>query len=329
MCQACHTYLPHGDADGEQVGCLVCHSGHSYHPQTPNYFVLRNNTSTTTFGAVAGLDYSSGSVLDPALKRNAWGDNNNTTATGFCERCHGEHDTHGRNQDCTSCHLHQQPGNTYSFEANCTACHAHPPEWGSHQAHTSGGRMLEPLSCAACHATSLHRNELSEVRYDPADSRLTGAGYSDQGGDESSRYLYPAGYGQTPAYGNCTTLYCHSAGLPFDKQNTYQQPTWGGGAQSCASCHAAGGVDSGLSGRHDAHLSGSGEKPYAFDCVRCHATTVNAGQTIKDPALHVNREKDVAFSEGGSYGGEHACVNTYCHSDGRRHSKSNGATLRR
>lgn len=323
LCQACHTYLEHGDASGEKAGCLVCHGGHAYDPTAPNGFVLRKIAATATFGEVSGLVYSSPEVLNAALKYTFWNDRTDGTADGYCEKCHGDAGTigagagqyHVRTAVCTDCHVHNRPGNAYSFEPNCGACHAFPPAWGSHQAHLADGRLLAPLACGTCHKASGHRNDLSEVRFDPADPRLAGASYSDQGGDETSRYTPAGGYSAEPAYGSCGSLYCHSNAAPFDGLNVFRNPLWGGEAQSCASCHGSGGRTTSLSGRHGGHTDAT---TYGFACPKCHADTVTAEAAIGDNSRHVNQVKDVSFASGGAYdAGTRACTTTYCHSDGR------------
>ncbi|MDO3378767.1 cytochrome c3 family protein [Geoalkalibacter halelectricus] len=134
LCQACHTYKAHGSPN-EEVGCLVCHSGHSYNHGEVNYFVLRNQAQTATFGAVGGLRYTAlpdvhgGSSTVAAQWAGMPG-----AADGFCERCHGELTTmpnssraHMEGENCLDCHSHNAPDMTYSFGANCTDCHGFPP----------------------------------------------------------------------------------------------------------------------------------------------------------------------------------------------------------
>jgi len=141
LCQACHTYQVHGSSTGgEQVGCLVCHSGHVYvEGQAPNYFVLRNQMTTATFGTVTDQVYNDAQIiLDPDNKYLFWNDRFDGTAIGFCEKCHGSVETlpgtwHDQNAVCTGCHGHNYGfGATLSFQPNVSdcstqSCHGWPP----------------------------------------------------------------------------------------------------------------------------------------------------------------------------------------------------------
>lgn len=133
LCQSCHTYQEHGkvgnDAFGSgvgdvQIGCLVCHSGHSYDETAPNYFVLRKTVDTLAagFGPKATL-YTTSST--------SWG--------SYCGSCHDINNipdpglrgaAHSAAEDCTMCHEHN--ATTYSFGkassgTACSSCHGAPP----------------------------------------------------------------------------------------------------------------------------------------------------------------------------------------------------------
>jgi predicted CXXCH cytochrome family protein len=132
LCQTCHTYAEHGNNPGEKAGCLVCHSGHSYDPEYPNYFVLRKLAATATYNTVTGLDYSSPAVLDEAQKHTFWNDGSDGTADGYCEKCHGD--------------AAALPGSIHTSTSVCTDCHKHSAEDGGSFGHPGGG------DCTACHA---------------------------------------------------------------------------------------------------------------------------------------------------------------------------------
>lgn len=335
LCQTCHTYKTHGRAadGGPLLGCLDCHSGHSYNAGDPYFFVLRKqafnpltDAPVTFTGYVNGgirYAYNSLGVLNPAETWKYWNDRGDGQATGYCETCHGDvkdlpGSYHHADAVCTGCHQHQ--GENYSFEASCDGCHAYPAEWGSHPAHLSADRMLAPLDCATCHKTAEHLNSLSEVRFDAGDTRVVGATYSD--GAETSRYRDEGGtliFSGTPAYTSCGNLYCHSNAAPVGGVNSFKNPTWGAAAMTCASCHDGGGGTTTLSQRHRVHTDGT---TYAISCEKCHQATVSDSATISAPDKHVNRVKDVAFAGQngltGSYNSATAtCDATYCHSDGR------------
>lgn len=182
LCQSCHKYVKHGDSVGEQPGCLVCHSGHCFDADFPNYFVLRKSATTITYNTVTGLDYSSPSVLDKNLKYTFWNDRVDGTANGYCEKCHGDAkdigsgagNYHTAASVCTDCHNH--PGATFvdhsgASGSGCIACHGHnagyeyaPGQFSegrgtshSHSTHTENDAddLKGPfVDCDACHDTS-------------------------------------------------------------------------------------------------------------------------------------------------------------------------------
>lgn len=137
LCQTCHTYKNHGNPDlfQEDVGCLVCHSGHAYNGGVSNYYVLRNAMTTATFGLKTNALYTP--LTDLFLM-------NKKDGSGLCERCHGlssaitNHSiaiggTDDRYlQNCKDCHKHNNAGTTFSWkwDANilvCGDCHGFPP----------------------------------------------------------------------------------------------------------------------------------------------------------------------------------------------------------
>lgn len=175
LCQSCHTYSAHGGTTVGTAGCMVCHSGHSYDPVAPNYFVLRKTATKPDGTVVTDLNYSNAGVLVPADKYKFWNDRTDGTADGYCERCHGDakdisdREYHVTNAVCTDCHKHN--GELGAFGANCGACHgnadtdnawpdglannilpayAWADDAGSHAVHVAaiGTRNL---SCPSCH----------------------------------------------------------------------------------------------------------------------------------------------------------------------------------
>ena len=355
LCQTCHTYGEHGDDTGEKVGCLICHSGHSYDPDFPNYYVLRKSAETTTYNTVTALDYSSPSVLDEGLKYTFWNDQTDGTANGYCEKCHGDAvtigigagDYHIAAAICTDCHSHDGMTGS-SFSADCDACHAYPPAWQSHGIHLDRGRLSNTPSCDTCHKTSVHLNDLSEIRFDPDDLRVDSGTYS---GTEPSRYTVASGYNSTtPAYGQCDNVYCHSnvQGQADPTQAPdYQTPSWGGSVVgACKACHN-GGAHPGstpamATGSHTAHLA------YIFGntgtimscqachylgesatCVPCHMNNVDYGDdTYNRMDKHVDGIINVDFHPTAAgatavYSGDTipqtaygSCDTAYCHSLG-------------
>ncbi|WP_305046013.1 multiheme c-type cytochrome [Geoalkalibacter sp.] len=248
LCQSCHTYNAHGDMSngGEEVGCLVCHGGHSLNGGNPNYFVLRRDVTTDTFGAKTGLNYSSSSVLNPALKAGFWNDGIDGSAQGYCEKCHGDAkdigagagDYHVASAVCTDCHNHYSGPDSHSFGAagSCNACHGYPPT----QNLASGTLGGEGRAGYAVHAIKGYNYLTSGVFKDEAATPHAshaggGAGqyrfscnachknYQHDTGTFQDVFLAPAdalssaGGALAPAYngaggGSCNNLYCHSNG---------------------------------------------------------------------------------------------------------------------
>ena len=309
-----------------EFDCKTCHLRNS-----PNIKLVRETLAVTDPASsdqlpiqTAGGSVRFSSTVPGSADLGDDGRIPNTASTNICEACHSKNKFHnysvtnntsGRTDhqnksDCVGCHQHQE-----GFRVACNGCHADPPGWGSHPAHLLEGRMAAPAACTACHQNSVHQNNLSEVRFDPLEARVAGATYGDPDGSEATRYTETGGYVYTPAYGSCDQLYCHSNGIPFDGTVAYRQPTWGGAAQNCTSCHDGGGALTTLSGRHSRHTEAG---KYDYDCAKCHAATVVDRSSIGDNTRHVNREKEVSFAAGGSYDKTgRGCASTYCHGDGR------------
>ncbi|WP_246559330.1 CxxxxCH/CxxCH domain c-type cytochrome [Citrifermentans pelophilum] len=234
---------------------------------------------------------------------------------------------------CTNvnCHFEQitpKWGSTpYVPVSNCNSCHGFPPADGSHPAATGSGKKHQAYygasgSCSRCHfdhlasespfahATSAGKRGLAVVFATPPNN---GGNYS---GDVSyATYLHKTAEQRN---GSCTNLYCHSNG---NDGPPLVVPVWGGSLPTdCSGCHSFGGAATSLSGRHDRHTDA---ERYRFTCERCHKDSVDGANTIINTGLHVNRVKDVAFRDGGAYGSDKSCSNTYCHSDGR-----NGAPVK-
>jgi len=308
---------------GGKYGRFTCNTCHQ--KGSGNAKQVKAGLTVTDSGSSDQLpiEVDGGSVVfDSTLSGSAnLGDDSRNPATSssnICEACHSQTDfhrydttgqpggtAHYNKSDCIKCHNHQA-----GFKAGCDGCHANPPVWNSHPAHLDAGRMLTALSCPTCHQGSAHLSGASEVNFDPAETRLAGASYVDA--DQTSRYTEAGGYVDTPAYVSCQAVYCHSNGNPFDGAISYQNPTWGGAAMTCSSCHDHAGDATTLSSNHPKHVG----TLYNFDCSKCHAATVSDSNTISDNRLHLNEQKDVSLAGGGTYtAATRACDNLYCHSD--------------
>jgi len=187
--------------------------------------------------------------------------------------------------------------------------------------HKSGPNALDTdpaaLNCLGCHnsypnrvaGNIIHADGKVDIIFDPD-------------------FVEAATYNGTPAVGDgfgsssCDNTYCHSDGTAVSTASvtTNSTPAWGSaGPLACSSCH--GGTVTGpaypsstpKTNSHSAHTP-------TYGCVECHASTVNAGNTIISTIEHVDKSYDVSGPQIGSYsfaltGGN--CTSTYCHSDGK------------
>jgi len=346
LCQACHDYAIHGTADESPIGCLVCHSGHSYDPDFPNYFVLRKEVSTTPFGDASGLDYSS--------LPGVWDDGINSTADGYCEKCHGDvaggaafsdgRPTHASGEVCSDCHTH--PGGFAG--AGCDGCHGYPPPPAAtgyalnennlhHQAHAGG--VPYSFTCTYCHNAGTDASTHNQGTFQ--DVYVGGFAIDD--------FVDRAG-ALTPSYTGgtytCAAVYCHSNGAKRtgDGSVSYKTAsiTWTvGQTVNCFSCHGNDettmlAADRDNSAAHIAHLGG-GDYSKTYSCKFCHVDTAinsTALATDAEGTFHVNGSHDVGFDtttdnlgngtlsfDSGTYPTGFdlttgACM-VYCHSDGK------------
>jgi len=311
------------DAKYGEFVCLTCHGLNTGNIKRVKADIVVTDTgSTDTFPIQDDIGTVTFQTTLPG--QSDFGDDEELPTDSshhICEACHSQNKFHNYNsavntegsdhynrEDCTSCHQHKE-----GFKPGCVGCHPEEPTMASHDEHLNSAILAVDLGCQTCHSNSVHRNTLSEVRFDSSDPAVSGASYSEEGGDESSCFDEVSGYCGTPTYGTCDNLYCHSNADPLSGANTYAQPIWGGAQMVCDSCHDTGGALTDLSTRHDIHTDFT---TYDFSCAKCHIATVYNSTTIKDAAQHIDLQKDVVFSSGGTYNSALVCSSTYCHSDG-------------
>ena len=346
LCQACHDYAIHGTVDESPIGCLDCHSGHSYDPDFPNYFILRKNVSTVPFGDKTDLDYSS--------LPGVWDDGVNSTADGYCEKCHGDvaggasfsdgRPTHSSGEVCRDCHTH--PGGFAG--AGCDGCHGYPPPPAAtgyalnennlhHMAHAGG--IPYSFACTYCHnaGTDASTHNMGSFQ----DVYVGGFGIDDF--IDRAGAISPSYDGGTYA---CTAVYCHSNGgkRTGDGSVSYKTAsiTWSvGQVVLCSSCHGNTAATMAVADRdnsvaHVAHLGG-GDYSKTYSCKFCHVDTAATANSLVAGAAgtyHVNGSHDVGFDtttdnlgngtlsyDSGTYStgfdlDTGACM-VYCHSDGK------------
>lgn len=318
LCQSCHSYSSHGGR-GEQVGCLVCHSGHSYDPAAPNYFVLRKAAATTAFGAVTGLDFSSPDVLLDGEKYKFWNDRIDGSAGGYCEKCHGDAggiglgagSYHVASAVCTNCHRH---GNEVgAFSANCGDCHGNSvsqASWpdslannsqpayawaddaGSHAVHVAAIGTGN-LSCAACHpgnppvdhylddSTGVQQAEVTRMD-------TNGDGVIDywQYAEGATATSGPPVYLQTAAIADDVNAYYRTTNKTCYNISCHGNVDLAWGATGCLACH---GVEQGARAAIVGQFAASshhiqGATLTAAHCYQCHWEAKSDGSV--NPAYH-------------------------------------------
>jgi predicted CxxxxCH...CXXCH cytochrome family protein len=209
----------------------------------------------------------------------------------------------------------------YTAPNDCNQCHGFPPTSGNHPSVSGIGKKHGDYygvgataadACRHCHTTHTtfahatsagKRSLIVQFKVFP---NVSGA-YS---GDVSYPTYLPSA---APARnGTCSSLYCHTNGR---NGNPLQVPQWGGTLAGCRGCHGSAG-DAALSGAHAGHTKGP--QP-AFACERCHSATANSTGGIKDFTAHLNRQVDIAFSDGqGAFEPtDKSCSATRCHTDGQ------------
>jgi len=210
----------------------------------------------------------------------------------------------------------------YTIPNGCDKCHGFAPTSGNHPATSGIGKKHGDYygvagtvanSCQYCHVTHNSFDHATSAGKRGLIVRF-GTFPNLSGGNYSRDVSYPAYLPSNSPLrnGSCTSLYCHTngrGGAPL------QQPQWGGSLTGCIGCHGGPAATS-LSGAHAVHTKGP--QP-AFVCERCHSATATGSNAIKNLPSHLNRQKDIVFSDGqGSFlSADKSCTGTICHTDGQ------------
>lgn len=228
-----------------------------------------------------------------------------------CRLCHGMDLTGSdREPSCDICHT---PADPRAWRTDCVFCHGGvenpsgaPPKnldgtltsqgasFPAHDVHVTSV-MTAALDCVECHVQPNDVLSMAHVFDDSA-----GVAEVDLGGGRSPGGEYDSVTG-------CSSLYCHGTGRGDDGSVSMSSPP-----MSCASCHADANSSSSdlatMSGLHSFHiLIGAG-------CQDCHQATTADGATITTPALHINGQRDSAFSAPGfTYDRAEQSCNGTCH----------------
>lgn len=229
---------------------------------------------------------------------------------GDCRVCHGQDLTGGSSGvTCDDCHAP-------TWRTDCVWCHGGtqnntgaPPQdiddntdpetisFTAHSAHVTTTAVHGAYDCVQCHKKPLDILDYGHVVRD----NTPGFGEVYYGGGISTIATY--------YQGTCSNTYCHGNG------SIGGEITDGDGPLNCASCHPDTNTPAAwntLSGKHELHLS------EGVTCDECHSTVVGPNETITNPALHVNGDKDVAPT-GVTWNGS-SCTGS-CH--GHNHDNDN------
>ncbi len=348
LCQTCHTHKLHGT--GTPIGCLDCHGGHSYNGGTPNYFILRDQTTKPPSNVVIdNLRYLDLTTTRGGTKSVAdvWAGEVVGDTAGYCERCHGDVATmagsireHSEGENCEPCHPHGGASNSFEAVGGCDTCHGAPPTQNvaggdagyatgytplknesttPHAAHAGGGGNYT-FSCATCHLNHNHVNNIFQEVFLGSDHALATGN-----GNMAPTY-------NSAGLGTCSNVYCHSNGgaRTGDASRNYVAatiPGWDLGSTSgaittCTACHGNNtpNMNGKNSARHQQHVA-------KYFCGTCHLNTATDANTLKMGAIggtHVNNNPDVVFDTNvviavgaTPYNIVTGVCAVYCHSDGR------------
>lgn len=303
-------------AKNRSMVCNTCHNGYKNKTMPSSSIDIGFAINGTNFpgfnGSATGGTYTNTNTLNAPYAFSGAVSTTGVNQTCANVYCHGGTLTGGSNTT---------PNWTATNQAVCGNCHgvtaAAPPTTGGHLRHAGSGvagRLA--LACSICHGATtdnLHIN--GNVTWN-----LSALGSVAQYKTAAGAFATTGGTGAvapSASYGQCNNIYCHSTvqgagglGAP----GAYSQPTWGGAALTCGSCHRDMATDAAATGSHVKHVQGLG-----FACSVCHNglghdVASHADGTINlafsGPAVGTVYSKGTSFVPGSGYG---SCTNT-CHS---------------
>ncbi|SNB45863.1 Geobacter sulfurreducens CxxxxCH...CXXCH domain-containing protein [Geobacter sp. DSM 9736] len=231
---------------------------------------------------------------------------------------------------------------------DCTGCHggdtasAAPIASGKHRRHLDNYSTLgagNRYTCTDCHASTVSGSRIISNRANH------GNGIKNYSGARAGRI-------NVSGSGSCTTAYCHSTGMQANQFWDMSSAGWYSSRTfTCNGCHGAnslpdgtfsaftsvagepsyanGGAGTVTANSHRSHVWGGGIAD-STGCARCHRQTVDLSQASRlrpYSTLHLNRNRDVAFSavagDGAVYtSSDQQCSTVYCHSNGLRFDNS-------
>ncbi|GAM10204.1 extracellular matrix protein FRAS1 [Geobacter sp. OR-1] len=318
------------------MACSVCHNGNSTpsHPsQTVQFgFVVNNSTWNAKFIGSNSASYGSYSGTGlTAPFTYATSDSGTVVITNAGSRNSCNVYCHGAWPNANGTTNPTWTGG--ASQAACGTCHgdraSRPPLTGSHLQHAANSAGNYGFSCSKCHpnvsgAGDGHVNGSVQWRLSTGSNLIGVSGFTPQyrtGASGATGTTAPS-----TSFGNCTNIYCHSAGQGATGGNLiatdFASVQWGNGASvNCGSCHKNIASDATAPGDHVRH-----SQNYGYSCGTCHKGSSATSVTV---ANHVNRTIYLNFSgqaAGTTYGktspfapslGYSSCGNSYCHSNGQ------------
>ncbi len=304
--QSCLTCHP--SAEGGPTGCTTCHAippttgAHAAH--TPKYACSQCHVVPTAYTDIGHLFTSTGKVITSATVTfgplaaqggvtPAWDgiscantychgsakpNWNGGPSQALCGSCHAIPPADHKSARCADCHVRvannqaQIIGPSLHVDGlislgddsgTCQACHPTAGLSGAHTSHLTAAHALRgPLACLDCHLVPALLTSPGHI--DQPFVQVFPVGWSGLGNSDGALSTWDA------ATTTCSSTYCHGNGVTLGADrapNILRTPNWtpGNGAATCGACHGIPPVDS-------AHVPPLG----LTDCVRCHATTMNA-----------------------------------------------------
>jgi len=356
ICQSCHKYTGHAPARSQNLGCLVCHSGHDYDPNgNPNIYMLRKQVTLDTTAIKASGSVNDTVTLDYTAYPPAANYDNGGGNGSLCLSCHDFPAGHQAGAQCADCHSHDNKNG--SFAAGCGSCHGYAPSLNApgnnnpggyavstqnpthdysastafkdesktpHATHANGGGNYS-YACAVCHGNGA--GQLGSTDHD--------AGTFQQVLDKAVGTLpnlTTDSGATTPTYdttgaGTCSATYCHSNGDPRGGALQTVSVSWANGKgtiftpgntadNECQQCHGNDVASMSAKGNSATHLAHLNK---GYTCNVCHVSTAQSANALTTGAIggtHVNGAKDVTFDNGYNLGAGTLGAGTYAQNAG-------------
>jgi predicted CxxxxCH...CXXCH cytochrome family protein len=224
-----------------------------------------------------------------------------------CRGCHGINLEGATGPSCDGCHSGASPT---TWRSNCTFCHgggldqtgAPPRDLGSSITNTAQSFVGHRKHVAP---TMMSTNDCTTCHTKPTDVMSPGHAF-DATAQAAEVNLTLDGRNPGATYNNagtCSNLYCHGNG------RTNGTAIDGNGPMTCGSCHGSSANRANLSTYHRDHHG-------AYACAECHNAVISTGSTtLTNPALHINKVKDIKFLATGFTMTGGLCSGT-CHGTG-------------